>query len=229
MNTILIIEDERSLVAILKQTLEQYGYKVITAENGFLGLKMFYQHKPDIIVLDIMLPLKDGYTLIQELRANDSHTPVIFLTAKSQTSDVIRGFDLGGTDYLRKPFVIDELLARIKSLLSRNRVDQRPVVEEIYIIGHFHFNYNAQELVSTESTISLTYKEAEILKRLVLKKNGAVEKSALLNELWGDENFYTARTLNVFITKLRQYLKSDSRVQILNLRSVGFKLVEKQQ
>jgi DNA-binding response OmpR family regulator len=228
MNTILIVEDEVSLLTILKQTLELYNYKVITSVNGVQGLKLFYQHKPDIIVLDIMLPLKDGYTLIKEIRATDRDTPVIFLTAKSQTFDVVKGFELGCNDYLRKPFVIDELLARIKSLLSRKPVGQKPVQKETYEIGHFKFNYNSQELISIGGTIQLTYKEAEILKMLVLRKNGVVEKKDLLNELWGDDNFYTARTLNVFVTKLRQYLKTDDRVQILNMRSVGFKLVEKE-
>jgi DNA-binding response OmpR family regulator len=227
MNTILIIEDEVSLLTILKQTLELYNYRVITSVNGAQGLKLFYQHKPDIIVLDIMLPLKDGYTLIKEIRSTDRDTPVIFLTAKSQTFDVVKGFELGCNDYLRKPFVIDELLARIKSLLSRKPGDQKPVEKETYEIGYFQFNYNSQELISNVGTIQLTYKEAEILKRLVLKKNGVVEKKDLLNELWGDDNFYTARTLNVFITKLRQYLRTDDHVQILNMRSVGFKLVEK--
>jgi DNA-binding response OmpR family regulator len=228
MNTILIIEDEVALLTILKQTLELYNYKVITAVNGAVGLKLFYQHKPDIIVLDIMLPVKDGYTLIKDIRATDRDTPVIFLTARSQTFDLVKGFELGANDYLKKPFVIDELLARIKALLSRKPADQKPAAIELYGFGHFTFNYNAQELTAPGSTIQLTYKEAEILKRLLLKKNGVVEKTDLLNELWGDDNFYTARTLNVFITKLRQYLKTDASVQILNMRSVGFKLVEKE-
>jgi len=227
MQTVLIIEDEQGLVTILKQTLEQYGYKVLAEYNGLAGLDAYYRHKPDIILADIMLPKIDGYMLIQQIRNKDKQVPILCLTAKSQTKDLVKGFDAGCSDYLRKPFIIDELLARMKALLARASLDKpKDQGQRKFKFGRFTFNYTSQQLSSDTLNMQLSYKEAEILKRLVENKNNITEKKAILNELWGDDNFYTARTLNVFITRLRQYLKDDPTIQILNIRGHGFKLVE---
>jgi two-component system response regulator VicR len=227
---ILIVEDEARLLTVITQTLELYDYTVIAAPNGAEGLKAFYKYKPDIALIDIMMPKLDGFSLVKEIRKTDEEIPVIFLTAKSQTTDLIKGFELGCNDYVKKPFVLDELLARIKALLARSKKNtQQSPPEEIFRFGSFKFNYHIQELsINDSKTITLSYKEAEILRRLAAKKNQVVESISLLNDLWGDDNFYTSRTLNVFITKLRQYLKTDDRVQILNVRAIGFKLIEKE-
>jgi DNA-binding response OmpR family regulator len=225
--TVLLVEDEARLLTVLQQTLELYGYHVVTAADGIEGYKNFRRYRPAIAVIDIMLPLLDGYSLLQKIRRHDTAMPVIFLTAKSQTADLVKGFEYGVSDYIKKPFVIDELLARIKSLIARTKKKENAATEEIYRFGNFEFKYNIQELCWPAGQVQLSYKDAEILRRLAANMHNVVESVPLLLELWGDDNLYTARTLNVYITRIRHYLKPDPRVQIINIRSVGFKLIEK--
>ena len=225
--TILLVEDETRLQLVLKQTLELYGYTVVTAIDGKEGYKNFHRHRPDLAILDIMLPGLDGYALLKEIRKKSADIPVILLTAKSQTADLVKGFEYGANDYIKKPFIIDELLARIKALLSRKAQKETQEAGETYKIGSFEFRYSSQELSSEAGIIQLTYKDAEILRRLAANVNAVVEAAPLLIDLWGDDNFYTARTLNVYITRLRNYLKEDEQVQVLNVRSIGFKLIVK--
>ncbi|MET6999268.1 response regulator transcription factor [Chitinophaga defluvii] len=227
MAKVLLIEDEWQLGQIVKDSLEMRGFDMLYAADGREGLQMFQQHKPDVVVLDIMMPNMDGFMVTAEIRKTDKYTPIIFLTAKSQTVDVVKGFELGGNDYLKKPFSMDELIVRIKALLKR--FDEQPVPQEAdegsVIIGQYAFNYAKQTLTRNHNTEFMSHREAEILRRLYEHKNEVMERKKVLLDLWGDDNFFNARSMDVFITKLRRYLKDDSRVQIVNIRGVGYKLI----
>jgi two-component system response regulator VicR len=227
MAKVLLIEDEWQLGQIVKDSLEMRGFEMLYAADGREGLQMYQQHKPDVVVLDIMMPHMDGFMVTAEIRKLDKYTPIIFLTAKSQTVDVVKGFELGGNDYLKKPFSMDELIVRIKALLKR--FDDHPLpqenVEGSVIIGQYGFNYAKQTLTRNNVTEFMSHREAEILRRLYDHKNEVMERKKVLLDLWGDDNFFNARSMDVFITKLRRYLKDDSRVQIVNIRGVGYKLI----
>lgn len=227
MSKVLLIEDEWQLGQIVKDSLEMRGFEMLYAADGKEGLQLYRQHKPDVVVLDIMMPNMDGFTVTQEIRRQDKTTPIIFLTAKSQTTDVVKGFELGGNDYLKKPFSMDELIVRIKALLQRFSDQQgavRAVADEVQI-GQYLFNYTKQTLIRNGSTAFLSHREAEILKRLSENLNQVMERKTVLLDLWGDDSFFNARSMDVFITKLRRYLKDDPRVQIVNIRGVGYKLI----
>ncbi|NML36226.1 response regulator transcription factor [Chitinophaga sp. G-6-1-13] len=227
MAKVLLIEDEWQLGQIVKDSLETRGFEMLYAEDGKEGLRLYQQERPDVVVLDIMMPNMDGFTVTAEIRKQDKFTPIIFLTAKSQTADVVKGFELGGNDYLKKPFSMDELIVRIKALLKR--FSDHPAVKEMeegsVVIGQYIFNYAKQTLTRNNTTEFLSHREAEILRRLYDNKNEVMERKAVLLDLWGDDNFFNARSMDVFITKLRRYLKDDSRVQIVNIRGVGYKLI----
>lgn len=221
---ILFIEDEWQLAQIVKDSLETRGFTMICAADGVEGLRLFRQHKPDVIVMDVMMPNLDGFSLTTEIRKTDKQIPIIFLTAKSQTADVIKGFETGGSDYLKKPFSMDELIVRIRALLGR--FQQMPLpAEDAVQIGQYVFNYTKQTLTRNNHAEFLSHREAEVLMRLCQNKNRVMERKAVLQELWGDDNFFNARSMDVFITKLRRYLKEDPRIQIVNIRGVGYKLI----
>lgn len=227
MSKVLLIEDEWQLGQIVKDSLEMRGFEMLYAENGKEGLLLYQQHRPDVVVLDIMMPDMDGFTVTTEIRKQDKFTPIIFLTAKSQTADVVKGFELGGNDYLKKPFSMDELIVRIKALLQRSK-EQPPLPdasEGAVMIGQYAFNYIKQTLTRNNNTEFLSHREAEILRRLSDFHNQVVERKSVLMDLWGDDSFFNARSMDVFITKLRRYLKDDPRVQIVNIRGVGYKLI----
>ncbi|MBV8254711.1 MAG: response regulator transcription factor [Chitinophaga sp.] len=226
MAKVLLIEDESQLGEIVKDSLEMRGFHMLYASDGKEGLQLFQQERPDVVVLDIMMPNMDGFTVTTEIRKLDKYTPIIFLTAKSQTADVVKGFELGGNDYLKKPFSMDELIVRIKALLKRFD-DQPPrnLEEGAVTIGQYMFNYAKQTLTRNSNTEFLSHREAEILKRLYDNRNEVMERKTVLLDLWGDDNFFNARSMDVFITKLRRYLKDDSRIQIVNIRGVGYKLI----
>ncbi|WP_440133571.1 response regulator transcription factor [Chitinophaga sancti] len=228
MAKILLIEDEWQLGQIVKDSLEMRGFEMFFASDGKEGLESYQKNKPDVVVLDIMMPNMDGFTLTTEIRKQDKITPIIFLTAKSQTADVVKGFELGGNDYLKKPFSMDELIVRIKALLQR--FNGQLVVEEasgsdVIQIGQYQFNYTKQTLTRNHETAFLSHREAEILRRLSENLNQVIERKTVLLDLWGDDSFFNARSMDVFITKLRRYLKDDPRVQIVNIRGVGYKLI----
>jgi len=228
MNKILYAEDEESLAMIVKDTMEVRGYEVTWCKDGKAALLAFNHEKPDICVFDIMMPEMDGITLAKEVRKIDSLVPIVFLSAKSQTTDVLEGFESGANDYIKKPFSIEELLIRIKSILSRDQLiaHEAPTDSSTFIIGDFTFNYASQELYyKSEKTHKLTSKENEILRMLCEHKNEILKRKIVLDELWGDDGFFTARSMDVFITKLRKYLKNDSRIEIINVRGVGFKFL----
>ena len=225
---ILLVEDEKKLAEIIKETLELYELEVIIAHDGAEGLRLFSESKPSLIILDIMLPRMDGFQVLQQIRNTDKHVPVIMLTAKSQTFDLVKGFDLGCNDYIKKPFIIDELLVRVRSLLSRQTWElSKNKTENIIAIGNLVFNIDTQELRSPSQVFKLSHKETELLKRLWLNANKVIDRKTILFELWGDDHIFNSRNLNVYITKLRGYLKEDSRIEILNIRGLGYKLIKR--
>ena len=229
MAKILLIEDEWQLGQIVKDSLEMRGFDMLYAADGKEGLRLYQQNKPDVVVLDIMMPNMDGFSVTTEIRKQDKLTPIIFLTAKSQTADVVKGFELGGNDYLKKPFSMDELIVRIKALLQRS--GEQPAAaaaadsQDVVMIGQYAFNYIKQTLTRNGQPVFLSHREAEILRRLYDNKNQVMERKTVLLDLWGDDSFFNARSMDVFITKLRRYLKEDPRVQIVNIRGVGYKLI----
>ena len=224
--TVLLAEDEAALAHIVRESLEERGFKVIICANGEIALQKFGEIKPNIVVLDIMMPVLDGYAVAKKIRLMDQCTPIIFLTAKNQTKDVIAGFEHGANDYLKKPFSIEELIVRIQVQLSRNGVlTVKPSANELIKIGDFSF-FPARHVLAYGATVrKLTAKESEVLKYLYLNQQSVVEKGAMLRQIWGNDNFFNARSLDVFITKLRRYLEVDPSVKIMNIRGVGYKLV----
>lgn len=221
-STILLAEDELALGQIVKESLESKGFEVLFCQNGEDALVLYNERKPDILVLDVMMPLKDGFTLAQDIRKSDMITPILFLTAKSQTKDVVNGFEIGGNDYLKKPFSIEELIVRINSLLKRIQIKKE--VKHIEI-GQYVFDHNKQKLHFKDQQESLTHRESELLYHLYLHKNDVLDRSFVLNKLWGNDDFFNARSMDVFITKLRKKLKQDDTVQIVNVRGYGYKLI----
>jgi len=217
---LLLAEDEPSLAQIIKESLETREFEVFLAENGVKALQLYHQHHPDILVLDVMMPFKDGFTLAKEIREENKQVPIIFLTAKSQTKDVLEGFSHGGNDYLKKPFSMEELIVRIQSLLSRNAIQSSSIK-----IGDYVFNHTKQTLEHKKNTVALTHRESELLFLLTQNKNEISDRSFILKKLWGTDDFFNARSMDVFITKLRKKLKNDENIQIVNVRGYGYKLI----
>ena len=219
---VLLAEDEASLGMIVKESLTSRDFIVFHAENGKEASEMYQKEKPDILVLDVMMPLKDGFTVAKEIRLENKRIPIIFLTAKSQTSDVLEGFNHGGNDYLKKPFSMEELIVRIQSLL--NRIELKTNVDNIKI-GDYTFNFTKQTLNYFNTFETLTHREAQLLFYLFENKNEVLDRSFILNKLWGSDDFFNARSMDVFISKLRKKLQKDSNVQIINIRGYGYKLI----
>ncbi|WP_456377745.1 response regulator transcription factor [Lutibacter sp.] len=219
---ILLAEDEPSLGQIIKESLETRNFEVLLCANGEEALQVYKTEKPLLLVLDVMMPKKDGFTLAKEIREENLDIPIIFLTAKSQISDVVEGFNLGGNDYLKKPFSMEELIVRINALLKRG---QSNLNLEAITIGKFLFNLKKQTLHINNTTESLTHRESQLLYHLIKNKNQVLERSFILKKLWGDDDFFNARSMDVFITKLRKKLKADADIQIMNVRGYGYKLI----
>ncbi len=219
---ILLAEDEPALGQIVKETLELKGFKVLYCNNGEEALQSYHNEQPELLILDVMMPKKDGFTLAKEIRSFDEHIPILFLTAKSQPKDVVEGFSLGGNDYLKKPFSIEELIARINNLLKQRN---EPMAEEL-AIGAYHFHLKKQTLrYQEEDPISLTHREAHLLFHLANHRNKVLDRSIILKKLWNDDDFFSARSMDVFISKLRKKLNKDETIQIINVRGYGYKLV----
>ncbi|WP_136466173.1 response regulator transcription factor [Flagellimonas onchidii] len=219
---IILAEDEASLGMIIKESLETRNFEVTLCEDGEQALRAYHRYDPDLLVLDVMMPKKDGFTLAQEIRKENPSIPIIFLTAKSQTKDVVEGFEHGGNDYLKKPFSMEELIVRINALLNRIALQQN--LEDI-TIGKFRFNSIKQLLLLGKEETILTHRESQLLYHLAQKKNLILDRSTILKTLWGDDDFFNARSMDVFITKLRKKLKPDPEVQIINVRGYGYKLI----
>jgi len=221
--TILLAEDEPALGQIIKESLETRNFNVLLCEDGQKAYNVYTTEKPELLVLDVMMPKKDGFTLAKEIRMEDDTIPIIFLTAKSQTQDVVEGFTIGGNDYLKKPFSIEELIVRINNLLNRTQVQKN---SEILKIGSFYFDFPKQTLqFQDEGKTQLTHREAHLLFHLIKNKNEVLDRSLILNKLWGTDDFFAGRSMDVFITKLRKKLKQDESIQIVNVRGFGYKLI----
>ncbi len=219
---ILLAEDEPSLGQIIQESLETRNFEVSLAENGEIALEIYHTKHPDILVLDVMMPKKDGFTLAKEIRQENKLIPIIFLTAKSQTKDVLDGFKHGGNDYLKKPFSMKELIVRIHSLLGNIELKTR---KDKIIIGNYLFNYTKQILSYQQEAAQLTHKEAELLFYLSEKRNEILDRTFILKKMWGNDDFFNARSMDVFISKLRKKLKKDKNIQIVNIRGFGYKLI----
>lgn len=219
---ILLAEDELALGTIVKESLETRGFEVVFCADGEEAKYKYEEDKPELLVLDVMMPKKDGFSLVKEIRKKDERIPIIFLTAKSRTEDVVEGFGYGANDYLKKPFSMEELIVRIKALLDRNGGKE---ASEDVKIGAYRFNFSRQTLSFEGEEELLTHREAQLLNELYLHKNDLTERTLILNTLWGSDDFFNARSMDVFITKLRKKLAKDDQIQILNVRGYGYKLV----
>lgn len=221
---LLLAEDEAALGQIIKESLETRDFEVILCDNGEKAFEKYQSEQPELLVLDVMMPKKDGFTLAKEIRAIDDTIPIIFLTAKSQTADVVEGFSIGGNDYLKKPFSMEELIVRIHNLLNRTKVQK---TAESLLIGNYTFDFPKQQLsFKDEEAVQLTHREAHLLFHLIKNKNQVLDRSLILNKLWGTDDFFSARSMDVFITKLRKKLKKDESLQIINVRGFGYKLTD---
>ena len=225
---VLLAEDELALAHIVRESLEEENFEVILCADGEQALQKYALHKPDILALDVMMPKLDGFATAKKIRETDKITPIIFLTARSQTKDVVAGFESGANDYLKKPFSVEELIIRIKVLLSHNRLLDRTkskIVNENFQIGNLTFSPNKNNIQQGINTWHLTARESDLLKALCRHQQEIITRQTLLNEIWGDDNFFNARSMDVFITKLRRHLQADPNIQLINIRGVGYKLV----
>lgn len=222
---ILLIEDDPNLGLILQESLQLQGFEVELCTDGEEGKTAFLQNQFDLCLLDVMLPKKDGFTLAGEIRKINQDIPIIFLTAKSLKEDRVEGFKIGGDDYITKPFSMEELLLRIQAVLKRSRHSTVEENQKMFSIGDYEFDAEKQILRNENKDQKLTHKEAELLRLLCLHKNAIMDRDLALKLIWGDDNFFNGRSMDVFITKLRKYLKEDSRIQIVNVHGKGFKLV----
>ncbi len=222
--TILLAEDEPALGQIIKESLETRNFSVTLCSDGEEAYNQYQKTKPQLLVLDVMMPKKDGFTLAKEIRKEDTKIPIIFLTAKSQTQDVVEGFSIGGNDYLKKPFSMEELIVRIKNLLDRSSLQKKI---EIIQIGNYTFNFPKQtlQLNQSDESVQLTHREAHLLYNLYDNKNEVLDRSFILKKLWNNDDFFSGRSMDVFITKLRKKLKQDEDIQIVNVRGYGYKLI----
>ena len=222
---ILVVEDEAVLIRILGDALRGAGYEVYTAVNGIDGLAEFQRVHPDLVIADIMMPGMDGMTMVREIRKTNRACEVLFLSARSRVEDVCEGFKCGGNDYLRKPFAINELLARVAALLARHPAEVE--VSGIVTIGEYRLDSNLWTLTHNGTTRRLTARESAVLSMLAARAGEVVSSEGLLKEIWGDDSYYNLRSLNVFISRLRGYLEDDPRVEIQSLRGVGYRLLIK--
>jgi len=227
---ILLVEDDPNLCMLLHDYLELMQYTLIVAHDGEQGYSLFLSMQPDMCILDVMMPKMDGFTLAALIRKNDAAIPIIFLTAKSLKEDRIKGFQQGCDDYITKPFSTEELSLRIKAILRRcakGLIADSDLENEIFNIGKFVFDAPNMLLQSDFGVQTLTQKESNLLKLLCLNKNKLLKRDHALKTVWGDNDYFIGRSMDVFITRLRKYLKDDPNVAISNIHGIGFKLEEK--
>ncbi|NQX92409.1 MAG: response regulator transcription factor [Flavobacteriales bacterium] len=226
---ILLCEDDPNLGQLLSEYLKAKGFEVTLAKDGEEGSMLYKRNTFDFLILDVMMPKKDGFTLASEIRNDDKHTPILFLTAKSMKEDTLEGFKIGADDYMTKPFSMEELLVRMQAILRRSSglPQEGDVVEEVDL-GKFRFDYNKQKLKLNDEETKLTTKENELLHLLCKHRNGVLERDYALREIWGDDNYFNGRSMDVYIAKLRKHLKEDENVEIINVHGRGFKLLDGQ-
>jgi DNA-binding response OmpR family regulator len=224
---ILLVEDDPNFGSILKEYLGLNDYNITLAKNGIEGFEKFRKDDFDLCILDVMMPYKDGFTLAKEIREKDEQVPIFFLTAKHLKEDVLKGFKVGADDYMTKPFDSDVLLAKIKAILNRKNRPTAPVDDTFeFTFSEFSFNSKLRFLTHKDGkSIKLSPKENQLLRLLVLHLNDLLPREIALNKIWRDDNYFTSRSMDVYIAKLRKYLSIDKKVQILNIHGEGFRLV----
>ena len=227
------MEDDQNFGDVLRSYLEMHGFEVTLGTDGMQGLEFYNNGQYDLCIFDVMMPKKDGFSLAKDIREKDSDMPIIFLTAKTMKEDVLKGFKIGADDYISKPFVSEELLYRIQAILKRRgqKADPKEEIKE-FIIGKYHFNfplriltYNSGE--EDEEKSKLSPKEAQLLRLFAVYINDILPRSEALTKIWGEDNYFTARSMDVFVTKLRKYLKKDEQIEIVNIHGNGFQLLVK--
>ena len=225
---LLLVEDESSLGILLKENLRLAGFTIKLCKDGVDGLETFKTERFDLCIFDVNMPKKNGFELAEEVRVTNKHVPIIFLTANSAEEDKLKGFEIGGDEYITKPFSTQELIARIKAIIKRTQLAQPEIAskDEILVAGNTEVDYTLHILkqFGNEKRISTT--EAELLKLFIVNKNNLISRNAILLSVWGRDDFYTARNLDVYINKLRKLLKEDTTVEIVNIHGSGFKLAE---
>ena len=226
---ILLVEDDNNLAFVTRDNLESKGYAVQHCGDGISCFELFKKEKFDLCLLDVMLPKMDGLTLAEKIREKNKDVPIIFITAKSMLEDKISGFKVGGDDYITKPFSIDELLFKIEVFLKRSKVlvESEDAAQTKFTIGKYDFDFSNLALSINKIETTLTLREAEVLRYLAQHRNDLVPREKLLKHIWGSDDYFLGRSLDVFISRLRKYLKEDPKVSIDNIHSVGFKLVVK--
>ena len=234
-NRILLVEDDQNFGDVLRSYLEMHDYNVTLATDGEAGLESYNKGEFDLCIFDVMMPKKDGFTLAKDIREKDKEMPIIFLTAKTMKEDVLKGFKIGADDYISKPFNSEELLYRIQAILKRSqaKADPREEVKE-YTIGKYHFNFPLRILTFQDvnavgeddgsNKAKLSPKEAQLLRMFCMYVNDILPRSEALTKIWGEDTYFTARSMDVFVTKLRKYLKQDENIEIVNIHGNGFQL-----
>lgn len=222
---VLLAEDDNNLGSLLDSFIKAKGYDVTLARNGKIALEKFNEGNFQFVILDVMMPEMDGFTVAKEIRAVDSKVPILFLTAKTMKEDKLEGFSLGADDYLTKPFSMEELVARIEAILKRTNSSDQPV-NSTYQIGKFSFDPETRMLRIGEEENKLTTKENHLLKLLAKNKNEILDRQAALRSIWGDDNYFNGRSMDVYIAKLRKILKADDSIEIMNVHGRGFKLID---
>jgi DNA-binding response OmpR family regulator len=223
MTKVLYAEDEMFLGKIVKESLESRGFSVVMEADGGKVFSAFQKENPDICILDIMMPNKDGFEVADEIRNVNEDVPIIFLTAKTQTEDVVKGLTIGGNDYIRKPFSMEELIARINNVL-RNKPEAKPL-SDMVPVGKFFFHINRQTLNDGNEERKLSFRETQLLKLLYENRDNIIDRKDILNLLWGNDSFFNSRNLDVYITKIRSYLKDDPSLEIITIKGIGYRFV----
>jgi DNA-binding response OmpR family regulator len=221
---VLLAEDDLNFGTVLKDYLELNDFKVTLSRDGVEALRLFKGMEPNICIFDVMMPNKDGYTLARDVRELDKEIPIIFLTAKSLKEDMLKGFQIGADDYLTKPFDSEVLLYKIKAIVNRNLKPEEEVIN--YTIGRYNYDSEMRQLKGPNAQRSLSPKEGALLKLLAVNKNQLVSRSSALKKIWKDDNYFTGRSMDVYLAKIRKYLKDDPKVAIVNVHSEGFRLVD---
>lgn len=222
---VLYVEDELFLGKIVKETLEGRGFDVVMESDGADVVRSFEDEQPDICILDVMLPNRSGFELAKDIRELNDDVPIIFLTAKTQTEDVVQGFKLGANDYIRKPFSMEELIVRIENALRVKKEEIITVTGDLLQMGKYQFHINKQVLAGPSDERKLSYRESELIKYLYQHRNNVIDRRDLLNHIWGNDSFFNSRNLDVYITKIRGYLKEDSSLEIITIKGVGYRFV----
>ncbi len=222
---VLLVEDEQTLADIIADTLSEKDFTVTVAYNGVEGLRAFDRERPQVVVTDIMMPGMDGLSLVAELRRRDPSVPILFLSARSAAEDVVRGFEAGGNDYLRKPFAMSELIVRLRALAGRQAAAEPAARPAPLAVGRFLFDAGQQRLTLGGRVFELSARETALLAMLCERRGEVVPTQQILQRIWGDDSFFNARSLHVFVTRLRHRLASDPDIRLVNARGVGYKLL----